>query len=62
MKKLGNALMALGIVCLLSACGNDDYYTAMHMAYPLKELIMWTFGGFAFLGLGHWLKTIKLKG
>lgn len=59
MNKLGNALIALGIVCLMSAAGNDDYYMATHMIYPLKELILWIFSGFVFLGLGG---LMKLKG
>lgn len=59
MKKIGNALIAIGIVCLMSACGNDDYYTAMHMVYPMKELLLWVVSGFAFLGLGN---LIKMKG
>ncbi len=59
MKKLGNGLIALGIVCLMSAAGNDDYYTAMHMIYPLKELILWIMGGLAFMGIGS---AIKVKG
>lgn len=59
MKKIGNALIAIGIVCLMSACGNDDYYTAMHMFYPMKELLLWTVSGFAFMGIGS---LIKLKG
>ena len=62
MKKLGNAIIAIGIVCLMSACSNDDYYAAMHAVYPLKELVAWILTGMACISFGSLLKTIKLKG
>ncbi|WP_458397861.1 hypothetical protein [Anaerotignum sp.] len=62
MTKIGNAFIALGIVLLFSAAGNDDMYTAMHMAMPLKDLFLYAVSGFACIGIGGLLKTIKVKG
>lgn len=59
---LGTVLIVIGAMCILGAAGNDDYYTAMHEVYPLKDILLWMISGFAFIGLGVLLKTIKLKG
>lgn len=62
MKKFGNAFIALGIVLLFSAAGQDDMYTAMHTGIPLEELFLYAVSGFGCIVIGGLLKIIKVKG
>ena len=51
-KKVGMALIALGLVFLMSAGGNDNMYQEMGMTYPITSILLWGLGGIASLLTG----------
>lgn len=51
-KKIGMALIALGLVFLMSAGGNDNMYQEMGMTYPMTSFLLWGIGGIACLLTG----------
>lgn len=58
MKKIGSVLIAIGLLCLMSAVGNNDFAEASGTYYPMHDLLMWTIGGFACLGAGALLRLV----
>lgn len=50
MKIIKGILIAIGVICLMSATGHGDYYEAAGVYYPMSELIAWTAGGFLCIG------------
>lgn len=52
MKKFGTVLIAIGLICLMSAVGNNDFADASGTYYPMHDLLAWMIGGFSCLGAG----------
>lgn len=51
-RTIGMALIALGLVFLMSAGGNDNMYQEMGMTYPITSILLWGLGGIACLMTG----------
>lgn len=50
MKAITATLGAIGTICLLSAAGNDDYYSAAGTSYPMVNILGWILGGVFCIG------------
>ncbi len=61
MKKIGTALIIIGIFLLMCATGKDDYYAAAHMYYSMKELLMWVMSGFTCIWIGSLIRKVDVR-
>ena len=59
MKMISKILGITGILCLLSAAGNDDYAMAAGENYPIAYLVAWTIGGIICLGAAWLLSELS---
>ena len=61
MKILSKLALIIGILCLLSAAGNDEYAAAAGEGYPFLYLVGWTIAGIIFLGAAWLLSELLGK-
>lgn len=58
-KVIGNIMMVIGFICLLSAVGNEDACASVGIYYSFLKIVLWIVVGFGSMAGGFAVKHCR---